>query len=60
MAQYFCYIDAGKAARELGFSPRDPADTLRDTVSYIRKHLLGGGTLAGGPWAREARTAETR
>jgi dihydroflavonol-4-reductase len=42
MAQYFWYIDAGKAARELGFSPRDPADTLRETVSYLRTHLLGG------------------
>jgi dihydroflavonol-4-reductase len=42
MAQYFWYIDAGKAARELGFSPSDPADTLRETVSYLRTHLLGG------------------
>ena len=24
MAQYFWYLDAGKAARELGFVPRDP------------------------------------
>jgi dihydroflavonol-4-reductase len=50
MAQYFWYIDTGKAARELGFSPRDPSDTLRDTVTYIRQNLLGGGALAGGPW----------
>jgi dihydroflavonol-4-reductase len=41
MAQYFWYFDSGKAARELGFSPREPADTLRDTVKYIREHLLG-------------------
>jgi dihydroflavonol-4-reductase len=41
MAQFFWYFDAGKAARELGFSPRDPADTLRDTVNYVRQHLLG-------------------
>jgi dihydroflavonol-4-reductase len=54
MAQYFWYIDAGKAARELGFSPRDPADTLRDTVTYIKQNLLGGAALAGGPWQREA------
>jgi dihydroflavonol-4-reductase len=46
MAQYFWYFDAGKAARELGFSPRDPADTLRDTVKYIREHLLGSGALS--------------
>ena len=41
MAQYYWYLDAGKAARELGFVPRDPADTLRDTVDYVREHLLG-------------------
>ncbi len=46
MAQYFWYVDAGKAARELGFSPRDPADTLRETVSYIRTHLLGSAAFA--------------
>jgi dihydroflavonol-4-reductase len=45
MAQYFWYLDAGKAARELGFSPRDPADTLRDTVKYIREHLLGNAAF---------------
>jgi dihydroflavonol-4-reductase len=41
MAQCFWYLDAGKAARELGFVPRDPADTLRETVAYIRENLLG-------------------
>jgi dihydroflavonol-4-reductase len=46
MAQYFWYLDAGKAARELGFSPRDPADTLRETVSYIRTNLLGSSAFA--------------
>ncbi len=51
MAQYFWYFDAGKAARELGFSPRDPADTLRDTVNYVRRHLLGSGAFATNPAA---------
>jgi dihydroflavonol-4-reductase len=32
MGQYFWYCDGGKAERELGFSPRDPGETLRDTV----------------------------
>jgi len=45
MAQYFWYLDAGKAARELGWLPRDPADTLRDTVDYIRAHLLGNNAF---------------
>jgi dihydroflavonol-4-reductase len=50
MAQHFWYFDSGKAARELGFLPRDPADTLRDTVKYLREHLLGSdafGRAAG-------------
>jgi dihydroflavonol-4-reductase len=45
MAQYFWYLDAGKAARELGFEPRDPADTLRDTVDYVRERVLGNGAF---------------
>jgi len=45
MAQYFWYLDAGKAARELGWLPRDPADTLRDTVDYIRERVLGNGAF---------------
>jgi len=45
MAQYYWYLDAGKAARELGWLPRDPADTLRDTVDYIRAHLLGNNAF---------------
>ena len=46
--EYFWYFDSGKAARELGFSPRDATDTLLDTVKYIRDHLLGGGALGDG------------
>lgn len=32
MGQYFWYCSSEKAERELGFSPRDAGDTLRDTV----------------------------
>ena len=46
MAQYFWYLDAGKAARELGFMARDPADTLRDTVDYVRERVLGNGAFS--------------
>lgn len=35
MAQYYWYCDAAKAERELGFSPRDPGETLRDTVEDL-------------------------
>jgi dihydroflavonol-4-reductase len=40
MAEHFWYFDSGKAARELGFEPRDATDTLFDTVKYIRENLL--------------------
>jgi dihydroflavonol-4-reductase len=41
MAEYFWYLDAGKARTELGFTPRDPADTLHETISYVRENFLG-------------------
>jgi dihydroflavonol-4-reductase len=36
MAQCFWYVDASKAQRELGWQPRDPGDTLADTVADLR------------------------
>lgn len=42
MAEYFWYLDSSKAERELGFSPRDPGETLLDTVKYVRENFLGG------------------
>jgi dihydroflavonol-4-reductase len=41
MAEYFWYLDSAKAAEELGFTPRDPQETLLDTVNYIRQNFLG-------------------
>ncbi len=35
MSQYFWYCDGSKAERELGFRPRDPGETLRDTVNDL-------------------------
>jgi dihydroflavonol-4-reductase len=35
MAQYYWYCSSGKAERELGFSPRDPGETLRETVADL-------------------------
>ncbi|MFO0550954.1 MAG: SDR family NAD(P)-dependent oxidoreductase [Polyangiaceae bacterium] len=35
MAQYFWYVDASKARRELGWEPRDPMVTLADTVNDL-------------------------
>lgn len=36
MAQHYWYLDAAKAIRELGFDPRDPDETLRDTIDWLR------------------------
>jgi dihydroflavonol-4-reductase len=46
MSEYFWYFDSGKAARDLGFIPRDATDTLFDTVTYIRTNFLGNGALS--------------
>jgi len=35
MAQYFWYASSRKAERELGFTARDPGETLRDTVDDL-------------------------
>jgi len=41
MAQYFWYLNCAKATRELGFRPRDPGETLHDTVTYLKENFLG-------------------
>ncbi|MGH9941905.1 MAG: NAD-dependent epimerase/dehydratase family protein [Pyrinomonadaceae bacterium] len=41
MAEYFWYLDSSKAERELGFTPRDPQETLHETVAYVRVNFLG-------------------
>jgi len=45
-AEYFWYLDSTKAERELGFSPRDPQETLQDTIKYLRENFLGGGVFS--------------
>jgi dihydroflavonol-4-reductase len=45
MADYFWYFDSSKAARELGFAPRDPAETLQETVAYVRENFLGNSAF---------------
>lgn len=42
-AEYFWYFDSSKAEEELNFSPRDPQETLNDTITYLRANLLGNG-----------------
>ena len=45
MAEHFWYLNSSKAERELGFTPRDPAETLLDTVSYVRENFLGSSAF---------------
>jgi dihydroflavonol-4-reductase len=40
MAQYFWYCSSDKAERELGFQPRDPGETIRDTVDDLVKRKV--------------------
>ncbi len=44
-AEYFWYFDSSKAANELSFAPRDPQETLQDTITYLREHFLGEGVF---------------
>ena len=44
-AEYFWYFDSSKAEKELGFTPRDPQETLNDTISYLRRNFLGEGVF---------------
>jgi dihydroflavonol-4-reductase len=44
-AEHFWYFDSSKAVEELAFSPRDPQETLNDTVQYIRANFLGEGVF---------------
>lgn len=50
-AEHFWYLDSAKAAEELGFRPRDPQQTLHDTIRYLRENFLGGGIFNQSPAA---------
>ena len=45
-AEYFWYFDSSKAHEVLGFAPRDPQETLNDTIIYLRRDFLGDGVFA--------------
>lgn len=42
-AEYFWYFSSAKAEEELNFAPRDPQETLQDTIAYLRENFLGEG-----------------
>jgi dihydroflavonol-4-reductase len=44
-AEHFWYFDSSKAKEELGFAPRDPQETLNDTIGYLRENFLGDGVF---------------
>lgn len=44
-AEHFWYFDSAKAVAELGFDPRDPQETLQDTIEYLRHNFLGEGVF---------------
>lgn len=45
MGEYFWYFDSSKAEEELGFTARDPQETLMDTIKYLRENFLGEGVF---------------
>lgn len=45
MGEYFWYFDSSKAAAELNFTTRDPAETLQATIKYLRENFLGEGVF---------------
>jgi dihydroflavonol-4-reductase len=47
-AEFFWYFDSSKAEEELGFTARDPQETLNDTIGYLRENFLGGGVFGKG------------
>lgn len=44
-AEYFWYFDSSKAEEVLGFAPRDPQETLQDTIDYLQRNFLGKGVF---------------
>ena len=43
MGECWFFIDSSKSERVLGFHPRDPVETLTDTVHYVRRHFIAKG-----------------
>ncbi|GEJ57851.1 NAD-dependent epimerase/dehydratase family protein [Anaeromyxobacter diazotrophicus] len=47
MGEHFFYVDSRKAEQELGFTARDPQETLHATVAWLDRHVRAKG--AGRP-----------
>ena len=44
-AEHYWYFESSKAREELGFTPRDPQETLNDTIKYLQENFLGKGAF---------------
>ena len=40
MGEHWFFVDSSKAERVLGFRPRDPYETLAETVQYLQRHFV--------------------
>ncbi len=40
MGEHWFFIDSSKSERLLGFAPRDPFETLAETVQYLQRHFV--------------------
>jgi dihydroflavonol-4-reductase len=40
MGEHWFFIDSSKSVRLLGFAPRDPYETLAETVQYLQRHFI--------------------
>jgi dihydroflavonol-4-reductase len=59
MAQCFWYCDSSRAERELDWTPRDPGETLRDTVfDLVERRVAMPPSLAQWSRTRESAAAE--
>ena len=43
MGECWFFIDSSKSERLLGFRPRDPVETLTETVQYVRRNFVAKG-----------------
>jgi dihydroflavonol-4-reductase len=55
MGEHWFYADSAKAERELGFTARDPQETLYETVAWLGEHVRGRA-----PSATPSRVADPR
>jgi dihydroflavonol-4-reductase len=46
MGEHWFYVNSAKARRELGFTARDPQETLHETVAWLDRHVRGKGRRA--------------